>query len=58
MIALKRSEQKVNEQLNLACEWEEAGGSAVPGSSFEAGVRAAIEWMIGDREEEPIEEAP
>ena len=55
---LKRSDDDINHQLNTAAAWEEAGGSSVPGMSYEQGVAAAVKWLTGDTEEWPIAEEP
>ncbi len=55
---LARTESEINDVLNRAAAWEERGGSAVPGQSFEVGVGAGIRWLIGDTDENPIEVEP
>lgn len=56
--AVKPSNEDIDNQLNTANAWEEKGGSATPGMTYEQGVKAGIEWVIGDKEEMPIEEEP
>lgn len=58
MYLLKRSNKEIDDCLNSANDWEERGGSAVPGMSYEQGVKAGIAWAIGDTEVHPIEEDP
>ncbi len=55
---VKRTDEEINDQLNRGAAWEEAGGSSVPGMSFESGVLAGIRWAIGDSEDAPIESDP
>ena len=58
MYRVKQTDRAINDQLNVAGEWEEAGGSAKPGKSYESGVLAGIRWVIGDTDEVPIQEGP
>jgi hypothetical protein len=55
---LKRTDEEIDNCMNSANAWEERGGSAVPGMSFEQGVKAGIAWVIGDTEEHPISTEP
>ncbi len=55
---LKRSNKEIDDCLNSAAAWEEKGGSGVPGMTYEQGVKAGIEWAIGDTETHPIEVDP
>ncbi len=55
---IKQSNADIDDQLNKASAWDDAGGSGSPGSSYESGVKAGIEWVLGDRESAPIEEGP
>lgn len=54
MYLLKRTNDEIDNVLNSAADWEERGGSAVPGMTYEQGVAAGIRWAIGDTEEHPI----
>lgn len=55
---LKRTDKEIDDQLNSAAAWEDHGRSAVPGMTFEQGVSAMWQWLIGDIEERPIAEEP
>lgn len=55
---LKRSNKEIDDVLNSATAWEEKGGSAVPGMTYEQGVMAGIQWALGDTDRHPIEEDP
>lgn len=44
---ITRSDEEVDEVLNVAHEQEDKGGSAYPGMSFEQGVAQGIEWACG-----------
>lgn len=55
---VKRTNKEIDDQLNLANAWEEKGGTAVRGMSFEQGVKMGIDWVLGDQADAPIEEGP
>lgn len=50
---VQRLPQEIDEQLNRAAE-AEATGTKYPGMSFEEGVRAGIEWVLGLTDDLPI----
>lgn len=54
MYRLKRTNTEIDDLLNTANRWEELGGSSVPGMSYEQGVKAAIDWVLGDCDDLPI----
>lgn len=49
-----RTEQEIWDLLNQCAEVEETGSSNYPGMSYEQGIKAAIEWIIGDINDHPI----
>lgn len=49
-----RTEQEIRDLLNQCADAEETGGSKYPGMSYEQGIKAAIEWIIGDINDHPI----
>lgn len=53
--SVTRSNREIDNQLNRGAAWEDAGGSSVRGMTYESGVKAAIEWLMGDRDDVPIE---
>ena len=55
-MALKPSEAKIDDVENKAQENLNEGISAFPGDSYEAGVVAAIRWMRGEEELNPMDE--
>lgn len=55
-VIVERSQEEVDEQLNLAMEAVDRGRSKWPGMSYEDGVRAALNWMTGDDETPPMED--
>lgn len=48
-----RTEDEINEQLNLAAEGQDSG-SKYPGQSYEDGIRAMFDWLVGDTEDTPL----
>ena len=49
-----RTEQEICEVLDECLNCENTSTSIYPGMSYEQGVKAAIEWLIGDTEDHPI----
>jgi len=49
-----RTKEEINEQLDKA-ENALVSGEGYFGMTYEAGVKAAIEWIMGDVDEKPIE---
>lgn len=49
-----RTDQEIWDLLNQCAEVEEAGSSNYPGMSYEQGIKVAIEWIIGDVKDHPI----
>lgn len=49
-----RSEQEIWDLLNQCTEAEETGTSNYPGMTYEQGIKAAIEWIIGNVKVHPI----
>ena len=51
-----RTEQEIFELLDQCNDAVNISTSVYPGMSYEQGVKAAIEWIIGDTDEHPINE--
>lgn len=53
-----RSKDEIEDQVALAVDSKDQNGAAGkwPGMSFEDGVEAALMWVIGEREETPMED--
>ncbi len=51
-----RTEQEIYEVLDECLNSENTSTSIYPGMSYEQGVKAAIEWIIGNTNEHPINE--
>jgi hypothetical protein len=49
---IARTEEEVNDVLNWAAEGEEEG-TKYRGMSYEQGIRAGIEWLLGDTDDRP-----
>lgn len=54
MYQVKRSDEEINRVLNKAAEQEEMGGTRYRGMTFEQGVQAALLWVFGDWDDEPM----
>jgi hypothetical protein len=50
---LSRSDDEVNEQLNLAAEGMDKG-TRWAGMSYEQGVDAALHWVLGHSDDKPM----
>lgn len=53
---LVRTDEEIDEQLNRAQDQVEAGGTKVPGMSYEEGVDAALRWATGQSNDAPMDE--
>lgn len=49
---MKRSEEEIREQIDLAVK----NDGTFHGMTFEEGVRYALEWVLGECEEAPMED--
>ena len=50
-----RTEQQINEQLDKASQIINNDGTHYPGMSYEQGIQAMYDWLVGDTEDTPIE---
>ncbi len=53
---IARTEQEIDDLLNECIESEETGGSKYPGMTYEQGIKAAIEWITGEINDNPMED--
>lgn len=53
---MSKSEEEIDAVLNKCAEQIDAGGSAWPGMTYEQGVDAALRWVNGDTDENPMED--
>lgn len=51
-----RDREEVDELLNQCSESEDEGVSKFPGMSYEQGIRAGIDWLTGQRDENPMDD--
>lgn len=56
MYNITREDDEINEVLNKACESEDNGRSQWPGMTYEQGVKAAIDWITGATDDNPMED--
>ena len=56
MYRIKVSEKEIDEVLNAADEQETKGGSQWKGMTYEQGVSAAIRWLLGMSDENPMQD--
>lgn len=50
-----RTSEEIEDQQDL-CQAGREGGSKYPGMSYEEGVLAAFDWLLGDTDEKPMED--
>ena len=55
-INVVRTSDEVNEVLNAVAVKINQGCSKFPGMTYEEGVRAAIDWLVGDIDDNPMED--
>lgn len=53
---IARDSVEIDEQLNDALDVIDTGRSRFPGMSYEQGVEAALRWVTGDSDDEPMPE--
>jgi hypothetical protein len=51
-----RDRKEIEEQIGKTIPSIEKGGSDVPGMTYEEGVDNALRWVLGDSDDEPMEE--
>lgn len=54
--AIERSNEEIDEALGICIDAEAEGTSQYPGMTYEDGVKAALEWVIGETDEPPFDE--
>jgi len=52
----ERTEDEIEDVRDLCMEQESAGSSRWPGMTYEQGVAAAIAWLLGENDHNPMEE--
>ena len=51
---IERSDEEIDRVMNAVAKQEESGASKWPGQSYEQGVRAALGWVIGEYDDDPM----
>lgn len=54
-MTMTRTEEEINDLLNKCAESEDTGESKYPGMTYEQGIKAAIEWLTGDTDDNPLD---
>jgi hypothetical protein len=53
---VKRTDAEIERVINEASEYEEEGRSRWRGMSYESGVLAALRWLFGEVDENPMDD--
>jgi len=56
MFKLEKTEEEVDDIVNRCGEQESKGGSKWPGMTYEQGVRAALDWIVGWSDDHPLDD--
>lgn len=51
-----RSEEEVDDLSNRVSEVKDTVGTKWKGMTFEDGIRSTIDWLVGDQDEDPLED--
>ena len=51
-----RTSEEVNSVIDAAAVMVERGRSKFPGMTYEEGVRAALDWILGNIDDHPMED--
>ena len=54
-MGIKRTDTEIDDLLEIVAEHEDEGTVQYPGMSYEMGIRAGIEWLLGYRDDYPME---
>lgn len=52
---MARTEEEINDLLNKCVDAEDTGESKYPGMTYEQGIKAAIEWLTGNTDDNPLD---
>lgn len=53
---IERTDDEIDEVINKCCDSEDDGKSAWPAMSYEQGVKAALLWVTGQHNDNPMED--
>lgn len=56
MYQIKVTDREIDDVIDQCIESEGTGQSKFSGMTYEQGVRAAIDWILGDEEMGPLED--
>lgn len=51
---VKRSDKEIDRVMNAATEQEDKGETKWAGMSYEQGVNAALSWILGENDDDPM----
>ncbi len=51
-----RTDEEIDAVVNECTELENQGGSKFPGMSYEQGVKNALDWVVGNCDESPMDD--
>lgn len=54
-MAEMKTSREIDKQLAKAQAWTSMGNTDVSGMTYEEGVEAALRWVLGEEDSEPIE---
>lgn len=52
---ITKTNEEIEEMINLATERINSGENCMNGMTYEEGVKTALEWVLGEIEEEPLD---
>lgn len=56
MLTLEREDEEIDDVLNKCAESSDKGSSKWPAMTYEQGVEAALLWVTGQHDENPMED--
>ena len=56
MLIIKRTQEEIEEVMNAAVEQEEQGGTKWHGMTYEQGIAAALNWILGFSNDNPMQD--
>ena len=54
--SIKRTDEQIDDVKNRIMEQMDKGGSKFHGMTYEEGLDAAIRWLFGETEDDPMED--
>lgn len=53
---ISRTDEEIDDLREKCIEQENEGGSKYHGLTYEQGIEAAVGWLVGDRDDNPMED--